>query len=130
GKDLPVFYLIATNQAFSIGTGGSVAFGGLEPQSGSSFTNASLSGNYRGGSLQPVNSNVNEEVGDLDADGAGNFSGTLDKNGSGGPSSSSLAATTYVVSSNGRVIMSESGVENGILYIISTSEFVFLPTTT
>lgn len=119
----PVLYLIGKNQAFLVGTDDRVSFGVMEPQTGSNFTNASLSGIYLCGSQQPVSMNVGEEVDYLNADGAGNFTGTGDTNGSGGPSSGSNSGT-YVVSSNGRV--TRNG-HTGIDYIISTSQFVHLP---
>ena len=126
-KNNPVFYLVTANQAFVVGTGAGVDFGVMTPQTGSNFDNGSLSGNYLGGSQQPVNANVDEEVDYVDADG-GTLTGTSDKNSSGGPSSSSINET-YVVSSNGRVVVSNGGVEQEIFYIISPSQFVALPTT-
>ncbi len=123
----PVFYLVAANQAFVVGTGAGVDFGVMTPQTGSNFDNGSLSGNYLGGSQQPVSANVDEEVDYINADG-GTLTGTSDKNGSGGPSSSSINQT-YVVSSSGRVVVSNGGVEQEIFYIISPSQVVALPTT-
>jgi hypothetical protein len=35
---------------------------------------------------------------------------------------------TYAVSSNGRVVVSQGGVQGGILYIISPTQAVFMPT--
>ncbi len=126
----PVFYLIAPNQAFVVGTYSlGVDFGLIEPQTGSSFSNSSLSGAYLGGSMQPISSSVGEDVDAASLDGAGNFSRSSDSNGSGGTSTSTLTAT-YAVSSNGRVVVSKSGAQVGIMYAISTSQFVFLPTST
>jgi len=126
----PVLYLVGPNQAFVVGTYIlTVDSGVLEPQSGSNFSNASLTGTYLGGSLQPADFGVSEEVDALQADGAGNFTGTSDTNGSAGPLTNPLAET-YAVSSNGRVVVSESGVQVGIIYIISTSQFVLLPAST
>jgi hypothetical protein len=123
----PVFYLVGSNQAFVVGTSSlAVDSGLLQAQSGSSFTNSSLSGAYLGGSYQPVDPSVNDEVGAIQADANGNFSGTTETNGSGGPASASLTAT-YAVSSDGRVVMSQSGTQVGIIYLISTSQFVLLP---
>jgi hypothetical protein len=70
---------------------------------------------------------VDEEIDYVNADG-GTLTGTSDKNGSGGPSSSSINQT-YVVSSSGRVVVSNGGVEQEIFYIISPSQVVALPTT-
>jgi hypothetical protein len=126
----PVFYLIGANQAFVVGTYSlGVDFGVMEPQSGSNFGNSSLSGAYLGGSLQPVSASVGEDVDAVQLDGAGNFSRTTDSNGSGGTSTGTLTAT-YAVSSNGRVVVSKSGAQVGIMYAISTSQLVFLPAST
>ena len=123
----PVFYMIGANQAFVVGTNPlTVDFGVMEPQSGSNFTKSSLTGAYQGGSLQPVNASVREEIDAVQADGNGNFSETSDSNGSGGTSTNTLTAT-YAVSSNGRVVVSQSGSQIGIAYLISGSQFVFLP---
>ena len=126
----PVYYLIAKNQAFVVGSNAlAVDFGVIEPQSGSGFTNSSLTGAYPGGSLQPVESSVGEEVDDLQANGTGAFTGMSVKNGSGGPSTNTITET-YTVSSNGRVVVSQSGTQAGIIYMISNSQFVFLPAST
>ena len=136
GGGAPVFYLIAQNQAFAIGTNGGVDFGMLTPQSGSSFTKASLNGNYMGGSQPPQSSNVSAEVDQAHADGAGNLTVTSYNNGTGCggggggnacPDSSTFTAT-YTVSSNGRVVISQGGVQGAILYIISSSQAVVMPT--
>ncbi len=124
-----VYYLVAPNQAFVVGTDTlTVDSGILEPQTGSPFANSSLNGAYLGGSFQSVDFNVGQEVGALQAGGAGSFSESLDNNGSGGTSTSTLNAT-YSVSSNGRVIVNQSGSEIGIIYLLSKTEFVYLPTT-
>lgn len=132
GNHPPVLYLTGSNAAFIVGTDTSVAFGVLEPQSGGPFTNSSLSGNYLGGSMQPTNSNSSEEV-DLVQPSAGNVTVTGDHNstqgnGSGNPTTNTFAGT-YAVSSNGRTVVSQSGVQNGVLYIVSPSKFVFIDTT-
>jgi hypothetical protein len=124
----PVFYLIGPNQAFVVGTNAlSVDFGMMEPQSGSNFTNSSLIGTYLGGSLQPLDASVGEEIDELQANGSGAaFTGASELNGSGGTSTSTISET-YAVSSNGRVVVSQSGTQVGIMYLISASEVVFLP---
>jgi hypothetical protein len=129
----PVFYLIGTNQAFVVGTDNLVIFGMMQPQTGSSFTNALLTGNYYGGSQPPASTNVSTEADQLHADGAGTLTGTSDNNsncgsGSACPNSSTIAGT-YAVASNGRVVVSQGGTQVGIMYIISTSQAVFLGTT-
>ena len=141
----PVFYLIAKNQAFVIGTNGNkVTFGTLTPQTGSNFTVASLSGNYLGGSQQPVTYNGGSELDAVNASGAGTFNITTDNNsacGNGGgnacPEGNAISGLDYSVSANGRVVVScgsgsgpncsPVGTEVGIIYMISDSQAVFLP---
>ena len=135
GTHPPVFYLINPNQAFVVGTDNQVTFGMMQPLTGSSFTNASLNGNYYGGSQPPASTNVSTEADQVHADGVGNFTGTSDNNSSGCgtgnacPNSSTLAAATYAVGSNGRVVVSQGATQIGIMYMISTSQGVFLGTT-
>jgi hypothetical protein len=126
----PVLYLIGQNQAFVVGTNNfTVDFGMVEPRSGSDFSASSLTGAYLGGSLQPVDANVSEEIDAVQADGKGNFSETSESNGSAGTSTGSLKAT-YDVSASGRVVVSQNGTQVGIVYLISTSQVVFLPAST
>lgn len=132
GHHPPVLYLTGNNAAFVVGTDSSVIFGLMEAQSGGPFTNSSLSGNYLGGSLQPPTFNVSEEV-DLVQPSAGNVTVTGDNNstqgtGAGNPTPDSFVGT-YVVSSTGKTVVSQGGVQNGFLYIVSPSKFVFLDTT-
>jgi hypothetical protein len=123
----PVLYMIGQNQAFVVGTDNyTVDFGMVQPQSGSNFNASSLTGAYLGGSLQPVNANVNDEIDAVQADGKGNLSETSESNGSAGTSTGSLTAT-YAVSPNGRVIVSQNGAQLGIVYLISDSQVLFLP---
>ena len=136
----PVFYLVGPNQAFLVGTSpGGVDFGVIEPQStppAGGFTNASLSGNYLGGSQYPVSANVDEEVDYVNANGTGTLSGTSDKNSSSGPSSGAISWTyctassgsTCTADSSGRVLVTQGGVQQAIIYIISPSEVVALGT--
>jgi hypothetical protein len=126
----PVFYLIGPNQAFVVGTNTfSVDFGVMEPQSGSNFNNSSLTGTYLGGSLQPVDASAGEEVDELQVNGTSAFTGASEQNGSGGTATNTISET-YVVSSNGRVVVSQSGTEIGIMYVISASQVVLLPAST
>ena len=114
------------NQAFVIGTDDGVSYGTMEPQTGSDFNDASLSGNYLGGSQPAENANVSEEADYLNSNGSGTLSGTSDTNGSGGPVSAAISAT-YQVSSSGRVIVSQSGTPVVYMYMISPSQAVALP---
>jgi hypothetical protein len=126
GGSVTVLYLVAQNQAFAIGTDVGVDFGVIEPQTGSNFANASFSGNYLGGSQPPQTANVGEEADYLNSNGTVAVTGTTDTNGSAGPQSGAISAT-YSVSSNGRVVVSQSGNPVVYMYIISASQAVALP---
>ena len=124
-----VFYMIQPNQAFVVGTDPlTVDSGVLEPQVGTSFTKASLKGTYLGGSMQPVNASVDEHVGAVpDRSGAS----ALARRPATMAMKSKLRPARSVrlmpVSSNGRAVVSTSASQVGIVYIISPSQFVFLP---
>jgi len=124
-----VFYLAGQNQGFFILYNTAVDCGVVEPQVGTNFTNASLSGNYMGGSQQPESANVSEDVAYVNAKGVsptGTVGITAHENGSGGPFPLS-GSGTYVVSSNGRAVLTRGFGTGAILYIISPSQAVVLP---
>ena len=134
GGHNPVFYLVGQNQAFVAGTDNSVTFGTMVPQVGSTFTLASLTGNYMGGTEQPVDWNVKSEVDQIHADGAGNLTGTADGNkqcGSGcsGPNGNTIVATYALASGGpaGKFVISQDGVPQVYLYMISTTQAVIMP---
>ncbi len=134
----PLFYLIAKNQAIVLATGGKVGFGTLTPQQAITFTDSSVSGNYLGGSEQPVNSNVKTDVIQVDASGAsGTLTGTQYQmnncgNGCAEPESSSLpSGLTYVPDPdglNGKFDINDGGVTQVYLYMISTTQGVIMNT--
>jgi hypothetical protein len=126
GNFPPVLYLVAPNQAFVVGTDAGASFGTIEPQTGSSFNAGTLKANYLGGSQPPTSASVSEEADSLNFNGANAVSGTSDQNSSGGPQSQAISAT-YSVSSNGRVVVTESGAPILYLYIVSASQAVALP---
>jgi hypothetical protein len=142
GSHNPIFYLVSTNQAFVIDTGGEVSFGTITPQSGSNFNNASLNGNYANGSEPPVILGNGEEVDSLNFNGSGTINVITDKNGGcqgcGSPQlgSQSMPGLEYSVSSNGRVVVScgpdsggncgPSGTQVAIIYLMSDSQGVLM----
>jgi hypothetical protein len=78
---------------------------------------------------------MSDEVDSLNADGAGTLTGTSDDNSSGGPHSGGINAayctassgSTCTADSSGRVVVTQNGVQEAIIYIISTSQVVVLP---
>jgi hypothetical protein len=133
GNHLPVFYLISQNSAFVVGTDSSVVFGTLTNQTGSNFTLSSLKGNYLGGSDALATASVPMQIIQIQSDGAGNLAGVSVDNenanicsGCGGPSSNTIAAT-YTMASNGKATISQGGVVQVYLYVISSTQAVVLP---
>jgi hypothetical protein len=124
----PVFYMVAADQAFVVGTDAAVTSGVLEPQSGSPFTNASVSGPYAGGTVTPVVSQTTDTVTSLFADAVGNINGASNTSGPGGPGSQNFMYT-YTVDSTGRAVVQQSGNTIGVLYVVSATKFVMLPAT-
>jgi hypothetical protein len=126
GGTAPILYLIGPSQGFAIGTNVGVDFGSLQPQTGSSFSDGSLSGLYLGGSQFGQSVNVGEEVDSYNSTGQGTFSGTSDTNSTIGPQTAAIS-DSYAVSSNGRAVVSQDGTPVLYLYLVSPSQFVALP---
>ncbi len=127
GNFPPVLYLVAPNQAFVIGTDAGVSFGTMNPQTATTFNAASLSGVYLGGSQPPTSPNVNEVADSVSSNGTGALTGTSDENGTAGPDSETISATYALSGSNGKFVVSQSGIPVMYLYMISTSQVVTLP---
>jgi Putative Ig domain len=120
----PVIYLVSNAKAFVLGTDLSASSGQLEAQSGSPFTNASLKGNYLGGTLPWPELNV---VSLVAADGVGNVNVTSDSSGSKGLLSNQTLSGTYAVDATGRAVVTVSGdATPRIFYVISPTKAAFL----
>ena len=128
GQNPPVFYMVGANQAFVVGTDPAVTSGYLEPQTGSPFSNGSISGIYPGGTVAPVTMSVTNGVSVLFADGNGNMNGTEYTSGPGGPNQQ-LFTYTYTVDNTGRAVVQQNGSTIGIAYVVSGTKFVMLPAT-
>ncbi len=128
GTPSPVLYLVAPNQGFVLGTDTGVSFGQFYPQTGGSFTNASFSGLYTGGSDHPEDANAGSAVASLTSSGAGNLTGlSLNDKGDGSGGQNNAISATYTVAGDGRVVVSESGSTFGYMYIIDTTSALFIP---
>lgn len=120
----PVLYLVSNAKAFVVGTDASASSGLLEAQSGSSFTNASLKGNYLGGTIPWPDLHV---VSLVAADGAGNVQMTSDSSGSKGLQSNQKLSGTYSVDAQGRAPLTVSGdTTQRIFYVVSPTKTVLL----
>jgi len=124
-----VLYLYSPNSGFLVGADSKVSSGDLQPQSGAPFSNSSVSGLYAGGSLAPVLSGVTNSVTSLLADGGGHITATQYTSGPAGPGGPNNLTLSYQVDSTGRaVVQNQSGQEFGVLYVVSPTKFVLVPT--
>ncbi len=120
----PILYLVSKAKAFVVGKDASASSGLLEAQSGSPFTNASLKGNYLGGTIPWPDLHV---VSLVAADGAGNVQTTSDSSGSKGLQSNQKLSGTYSVDANGRAVFTVSGdLTPRIFYVVSPTRTVLL----
>jgi hypothetical protein len=118
----PILYLVSNAKAFVVGTDASANSGLLEAQSGSPFTNASLKGNYLGGTIPWPDLQV---VSLVAADGAGNAQITSDSSGSTGLQSNVKLTGTYSVDTNGRAVFTGDSTSR-IFYVVSPTKTVLL----
>jgi hypothetical protein len=120
GSNPLYFYLVGSNQAFAVDFSSSAHTGYLEPQTISSFSQASLSGTYAGGNLPSV-FDMGAGIGVYTSTGSGSVSGTQDQNYYGTLSADQSVSATYTVGSNGRVALGSGG-SGTVLYIISPTK--------
>ncbi len=131
GGTPPVLYMVNVKQAFVLGTDSNATAGLLAPQisgtTGVPISNASVIGNYVGGSVTPALPAVTNQVDWLLADGNGNISIAQDSSGPSGPQSNQFAVT-YLVDATGRALLDSNpgGTLQGILYMVSPTSVVVL----
>lgn len=126
----PLFYLVAPNEAFGMGTDPFVSFGYIEPQTGTVFTNASLSGNYFFGQAAPCAVGSQLQTGVEALDGAGNLSGTADaiQPGSLLYPAQSLVGGSYSIDSTGFGTITWTSTLYNAFYVISPTKWVSIDT--
>jgi hypothetical protein len=120
----PILYLVSNAKAFVVGTDASASSGLVEAQTGSPFTNASLKGNYLGGTIPFPDLNV---VSLVAADGAGKAQVTSNSSGSKGLESNQMLSGTYSLDTKGRAVFTVSGdLTPRIFYVVSPTKTMFL----
>ena len=118
----PVLYMVNSNQAFVIGTDTAVSFGSMTPQQ-SGFA---LSGTYAGGSLPPVDPAVSNVV-SIGIAGASTLDLTQDISSDNGLSVFQASDVTQPsVGNPARVLVTQTGNQTQILYLVSATEFFAL----
>jgi len=119
-------YMVSSERAFLVQVDSfAVTNGVISAQQGAPFTTASVSGNF--GFV--ISSEVTATSGQLDADGAGNLSGSGDTNDDGILLQNASLSGTYTFSSNGRgvgTVTSPIGTSQFSFYIISGSEILIV----
>jgi hypothetical protein len=119
-----IVYLVSNTKAFVLAGDPSTSSGLLEAQSGTPYTNASLKGNYLGGTLPWPDLHV---VSLVAVDGAGNAQFTSDSSSSKGLLSNQVLSGTYSVDTHGRAVFTVSGDSTArIFYVVSPTRTVFL----
>jgi hypothetical protein len=123
------------NGGYFVGTDAKVTAGTMETQSapppGSSFSNASVSGNYSGGTAFPVLAAITNSVTYMHADGStpnGNITGSQYTSGPGGANGPNPLTLTYQVDATGRGVVMNGTSQYGFLYVVSPNKFAFVPT--
>jgi hypothetical protein len=130
---LPVtMYIARPNSALVLGADkdATVKFGTLQPQNLPSFTDAVITGSYLGASTVSIVPAMVNEADLFTSDGAGNLSAiTTYTSGPTGNGSNSTAETgTYTtIDANGRTTIAVVGGDNYIAWVLSTGEFVMIP---
>jgi uncharacterized repeat protein (TIGR01451 family) len=131
----PVVYLVSQDKGFFVGTDTVVTTGFFEPQVGTNFTNASLSGNFIAGDQTPAVSASSLSSSLASLDGNGNVSVTTDQNTNGALTAGQVGSDTYAVqvsaggTRNGRITLG-SAPDTSVGYIVSSGKFVFISTKT
>jgi len=138
GQSTPIIYLTGPNQGFVIGTDATISDGQIFQQTGSSFSNASFSGDYLGQMLPTYlyaqaccssNTTIDLELDDFAADGSANLTGTTYlEDLINGPSVNAVSGT-YSVSSTGRGTVTQSGTTTNIFYVVSPTQVLMIPAT-
>jgi hypothetical protein len=120
-------YLYNTNQGYVLIKDANATSGVMEPQSGSPYSNVSISGNVIGGTAWPAAIGVTNSVTSLFADGGGRISATQYTSGSGGSGGPDNLNLTYQVDASGRAVVLQSGNPFGVLYVVGPDKFVLVP---
>jgi hypothetical protein len=114
----PILYLTGKSAGFIASTG-HATLGTLTPQSGSNFSNSSLSGSFYGGGGELLTANVCADVNVSDIT-SGSSNWTDDSMCTSGPTSKT-GTSSIAVASDGRAVITNPDTSQTILYIITPS---------
>jgi enamine deaminase RidA (YjgF/YER057c/UK114 family) len=117
-----ILYMVSPLMAYAMSTDAHAMIGDAEPQIGGPFSNASLSGTFAFGTINPFDATNALLAGATTYDGAGNSTGTFDIDENGFLSLDNTFTGTYMASANGRTVTPASGTIQRLLYIIFTGK--------
>jgi len=118
-------YLVGTNQGFVMDFSTPTISGYFEPQTATSISASSFSGNYALGSLEPLAQSAAYGSGDISSTGAGSLSETTDIDAVGTLQPDTAFTATYTTTASGRTTIMQTG-SNQVLYIISTTKALLM----
>ncbi len=128
----PVMYLGGADPGFVVGTDDAVTAGVVEVQFQTQggpppYNDSYVSGGYWGGTFMPAASAVTDSVSEVFADGVGDITATQFTSGPGGPGGPNNLSLTYQVDATGRAVVQQNGNEFGVLYVVSPTKLVLVP---
>ena len=126
----PSGFLFALNKGVFVGTGSSIINGEIGPQASGPFSNASIAGNYVGGSMLPLDyENTHNELMVGTADGVGNMVVSGDSSSSDGLDQYFGTQVSYSIAANGRgTAIAQGDSRPSVVYVVSPSLFfVMMP---
>ncbi len=124
----PIVFYLSSSIGFIVAGNASVTAGTLVPQTGSPYSNSSISGSYQGASIVAVLPSVTVEADSANPDGNGNYPLFYDISGPGGPQQGLSLNATYTVDSTGRAPLIVNGNTVGIAYVVNPSKIWVLST--
>jgi hypothetical protein len=121
-----VMYMVLNNWAYALSTDNNVMVGNLEPQTGSPFSNATLSGIYTFGTIVPVVSNSPLKVGQTTyTPASASVNSTFDVNEGGFLSIDNVVSSTYSVDPlTGRVVSPAGGTTLDASYLTNSGTVI------
>lgn len=112
-----IFYPLDVDFLYGISTDAHVMTLDVEPHLSEPYSDSALTGAYSSASIDPVVAGSPLMEGVANYDGAGNVTGTFERNADGSLSLGNAFSTTYTVSSSGRTVSPASGTTNTVSYV-------------
>jgi hypothetical protein len=126
GNTPPMFYLVNANQAFFLNPGTGVETGFFQSQTGGPFTNASASGTYAFGEIDPQEANSGDNLGVATFTPATTTISVIDdQNGNGSQNLGQTQSFNYAIDSTGLGMIPSSGSSCTISATTTTCQTVF-----